>query len=41
MNMENKIFRSIDHILWTDWDPGGLNDLQMCRDEYRSYVPAI
>lgn len=41
MNMENKIFRAIDKILWTDWDPIGVNDLQICRDEYRSYVPSI
>jgi hypothetical protein len=41
MNMDNKIFRAIDKILWTDWDPIGVNDLQICRDEYRSYVPAI
>ena len=41
MNMENKIFSAIDTILWIDWDPIGVNDLQICRDEYRSYVPAI
>lgn len=41
MNLENKIFRAIDNILWTDWDPIGLKDLPICRDEYRSYVPAI
>ena len=40
-NMENKIFRAIDRILWTDWDPIGVNDLSMCRDEYRTYVPGI
>jgi len=41
MNMENKIFRAIDKILWTDWDPIGVNDIPICRDEYRSYVPEI
>jgi hypothetical protein len=41
MNMENKIFRAIDTILWNDWDPIGVNDICICRDEYRSYVPAI
>ena len=41
MNMENKIFRAIDKILWTDWDPIGVKDLPMCCDEYRSYVTAI
>ena len=41
MNMQNKIFRAIDKILWTDWDPIGMNDLHICRDEYRSYVPSI
>jgi len=38
---ESAIFRAIDQILWTDWDPIGLNDLQICRNEYRSYVPSI
>jgi hypothetical protein len=40
-NMENKHFRDIDKILWKDWDPIDVNDLEMCRDEYRSYVPEI
>lgn len=32
---------AIDQILCTDWDPIGVNDISICRDEYRSYVPAI
>ena len=40
-NMNNKHFRDIDKILWKDWDPIRVNDIEICRDEYRSYVPAI
>ena len=42
--MENKqllIFRSIDKILWNDWDPIGVNQISEVRDEYQTYVPGI
>jgi hypothetical protein len=41
MNMENKIFKAMDKILWTDWDAIRRNDLHICRDEYRSHIPSI
>ena len=42
--MENKqllIFRSIDKILWNDWDPIGVNQISEVRDEYQTYVTGI
>jgi hypothetical protein len=35
---EEQLYRSIDQILWGDWDPIGMNDV-LPRDEYSSYVP--
>lgn len=34
------IFHRIDNLLWSDWDPLGLNDIAPS-DEYHSYVPEI
>ncbi len=28
-------------MLWTDWDPIGINDAPEARDEYQSYLPQI
>ncbi len=35
------IYRKIDEILWFDWDPIGINDIDDARDEYESYVTEI
>lgn len=35
------IYRKIDEILWFDWDPIGVSDIDDARDEYESYVPEI
>jgi len=32
------IYRKIDEILWFDWDPIGISDVDDARDEYESYV---
>ncbi|MHA4893324.1 hypothetical protein ACXZ1K_01130 [Pedobacter sp. PWIIR3] len=32
------IYRKIDEILWFDWDPIGVNDIDEARDEYRGYI---
>jgi hypothetical protein len=32
---------AIDDILWNDWDPIGVNDIDEARDEYQSYTPLI
>ena len=42
MTKEQKhIYQTIDEILWTDWDPIGVNDIEHVRDEYQSYTPQI
>ena len=41
MSPEHKaLYKSVDEILWNDWDPIGVNDIAP-RDEYQSYVPEI
>ncbi len=41
MNKDQKeLYRTVDEILWNDWDPIGVNDIAP-RDEYQSYVPEI
>ena len=37
---QNKIFRTIDDILYSDWDPIGVNNLAP-RNEYQNYTAAI
>ena len=34
-------YKKIDEILWFDWDPIGVNDIDDARDEYEGYVPEI
>ena len=36
-----ELYYKIDEILWSDWDPVGINDIESIRDEYRSYVPHL
>ena len=38
---EKKIYDAIDEILWRDWDPIGINDNEIIRDEYQSYAYLI
>ncbi|MBS1683411.1 MAG: hypothetical protein JSS76_01565 [Bacteroidetes bacterium] len=35
------LYKSIDEILWNDWDPIGVNDIEEVRNEYQSYTDAI
>ena len=37
---QKEIFKSVDEILWNEWDPIGVNNVAP-RDEYQSYVPEI
>jgi hypothetical protein len=37
----SKLYKAIDELLSTEWDPIGINDCQGPRDEYRSYIPQI
>jgi hypothetical protein len=36
-----KLYKAIDEILWSDWDPLGMNDIDDVRDEYQSYALQI
>ena len=39
---ETKLYKSIDEILWNDWDPIGVNDFgDDARDEYYGYLPQV
>ncbi|NTS43257.1 hypothetical protein HRG84_20405 [Flavisolibacter sp. BT320] len=38
---QKNILKSIDEILWNDWDPVGVNDVEEARDEYTSYALQI
>ena len=38
---QKKLYKAIDEILWKDWDPIGVNDIEDVRDEYQGYTPAI
>ena len=35
------ISEAVDLILWQYWDPIGVNDNPVARDEYSSYVPKV
>ena len=35
-----KLYKSIDEILWIDWDPIGVNKFGV-RDEYNGYLPQV
>jgi len=35
------LYKAIDDILWNDWDPIGVNDIDEVRDEYQSYTSHI
>lgn len=42
MNKQYKeLYKKIDEILWNNWDPIGVNDIEAIRNEYKSYVPYI
>ncbi len=39
---ELALYKTIDEILWNDWDPIGVNDFgEDARDEYYSYLPKV
>ena len=35
------LYNKIDEIVWTHWDPIGVNEYDEARDEYYSYLPQI
>lgn len=38
---KNELLQAVRRILFTEWDPIGVNDNPLCEDEYDSYAPAI
>ncbi len=36
-----KLYKRIDEILWTDWDPVGVSGVPEARDEYYGYLPTV
>ena len=36
-----ELYQGIDEILWSDWNPIGINKIPSGRDEYSFYVPGI
>ena len=38
---QKRNYELIDEILWKDWDPIGINDIEDIRDEYQNYTPQI
>jgi len=38
---EKELYDKIDEILWREWDPIGVNDIEDVREEYQSYTPQI
>lgn len=36
-----ELYDAVDKILWEEWDPLGVNDIDDARDEYYSYIPRI
>ena len=38
---EKKVYKEIDELLWNEWDPIGVNDVEVARDEYYNYLPEV
>jgi hypothetical protein len=38
---KNDLLQTVRRILFTEWDPIGVNDNPLCENEYDSYAPAI
>lgn len=36
-----ELFDQVDEVLWSDWDPIGVNGMEECRDEYSAIVNDI
>ncbi len=36
-----ELYSRLDEILWTEWDPIGVNDDERARDEYYGYLPGL
>ncbi|MFT5758557.1 MAG: hypothetical protein ACI9LM_003299 [Alteromonadaceae bacterium] len=38
---EQQLYEYIGELIWTEWDPVGVNDIEECRDEYYNYESSI
>ncbi|MCE3279336.1 MAG: hypothetical protein K0S44_1527 [Bacteroidetes bacterium] len=38
---QKELYKNIDDILWKEWDPLGINDIEEADDEYKGYTPQI
>jgi hypothetical protein len=38
---QRALYKTLDEILWTEWDPIGVNEIEEARDEYYDYLPEI
>jgi len=38
---QKALYKKIDEILWEDWDPIGVNDVEYVRNEYQGYTPQL
>jgi hypothetical protein len=37
----SQLLPAVKDILFREWDPIGVSDNELCRDEYDSYAPAV
>lgn len=35
---QQTLYKLVDNILWTEWDPVGINTVEAARDEYYNYL---
>jgi hypothetical protein len=41
VSADSLLYKKIDEILWIDWDPLGVNEIEDARSEYHHYVPEL
>ena len=41
MQEASRLLPDVKDILFREWDPIGVNDNELCRDEYDGYVPGL
>lgn len=41
IQFEKAVFRRVDEVLHSIWDPIGVREIPQARDEYQSYVPKV
>jgi hypothetical protein len=39
--VNTQLYKRIDEIIWLEWDPIGVNEIEEARDEYYSYFPLL